>query len=65
MAQMGIDLFTFEDKLNTIDALNITAVLHRGSVPKQATIELRGYIPRSKVNLATDTDSVKAVSPQS
>lgn len=65
MAQQGIDYFTFEDKLNTIVALNITAVLYRGATPEADILELRGFLPRINFEVGSEPETVKAVSPQS
>jgi hypothetical protein len=60
MASEGIDLFTEEDKRNTIAALNIMGIVQRGATPKEDKITLTGYIPTLEV-VGTDEIAAKTL----
>lgn len=49
MATVGIELFTFEEKLMVIETLDIKGVVHLGETKADDVIALTGYIPRIEI----------------
>ncbi len=52
LAKQGIDEFTFEDRLFTINLLNVTGLVERGETPDQDIIIVHGYLPTGRVEVA-------------